>query len=329
MMCHTAVNSIEIKESFKNSDKFNMLSFHIILILSISLNAANASVISKNCVNKNLNETPVEFKNYVTESQRRADPNAYVQAMDALISKGPFKSLLECRDKLKSDNEFDYRLHFLEPSEGTTMSVSRTRPMSGMQSTLMIQLSVNLKSSPQKVFFIYIHELTHVCQAHRWAKLHTNYDLIEALPQSFTNGAGMMAAHPDCPQDSKSSSQIKADYYRHRKFGEVEGFYTMTKAYQHYTELDPSFCHGGKEDKNQNLFEGYLEMEKMIDQGYFSQDIILKYHEDDKNKEEVAPALYNQNSPSLLYPDGVSRPKLNEEMIKLIKDAGMPVIEPL
>jgi hypothetical protein len=298
------------------------------------------SRVAANCASTSSGSSPSAFGTFSTEAQRRADPVSYVQAMDRMISSGPFKSLLDCRDRLKADPQFRYNLRFLRENEDGTMLVRRTRQNEGSGARVSIELLFNLKGSPQKIFFVYIHELTHVCQDYRWADLQAKFDLIELLPQNFMGGMGMMMAPPSnagCEGLQKypdahratSNSEIRADYVRHRKLGEVEAFYAMTRAYQHYTGVDPSFCRDGKEDKNSNMYEGYLEMERMIDQGFFAQDIIVKYHEEDGNKEETASALYDLNSPQRLYPDKVLRPTLNPAMRDLIREAGMPVIEPM
>lgn len=312
----------------------------IAVLIAFQEFAQAESIVSRNCAGQKVGSIPKAFTNFSTESLRRSDAISYVKAMDELITNGPFKHLLDCRDKLKSDSLFSYRLRFLGENESQTMTVRRSLPDGGgMMVQVAIELSINLKSSPQKVFFTYIHELTHVCQAYQWADLQTKYDFVKSLKQiSLTSAGGDPYAHyayvnPKCPTQPKlqpkpSYSEIKADYYRHRKLGEVEAFYNMTKAYQHYSGIDPLFCHGTKDDGNSNMYEGYLDMEKMIDQGYFAQDIIVKYHEEDGNKEETANALFNLKAPQVLYPDKVYRPTLNTAMRNLIEKKGLPIEEP-
>ena len=310
----------------------------VMALVIVQTSAQAESPIETNCAGK-VDSFPQEFANFSTESQRRANPSLYVQTMEKMIRNGPFKQLLDCRDQLQADPQFKYNLRFLGENEGLTMSVKRNRKYEGLSARAAIELSFNLKSSPQRTLFVYIHELTHVCQAYRWADLQAKYDIAESLPKIFSGG--MLMAPPGfnsngCSESSaitnlssaQSRSEVKDNYYRHRKLGEVEAFYNMTKAYEHYTNVDPSFCKNTK-DGGENQDEGYLKMEKMINQGYFAQDIIVNYHEDDKiNKEEIAAALFDLNSPQRMYPDQVSRPALNPSMLDLIKKAGLPVIEP-
>ena len=55
----------------------------------------------------------------------------------------------------------------------------------------------------------------------------------------------------------------------------------------------------------------------------------MKYQEEDSNKSETATALFDSSSPDQLYPVRVLRPTLNRDMLKLTKDLGLPIVEPM
>ncbi len=303
--------------------------FYITIFAHIFAVQAYASI-AENCADTSPGSTPAPFINYASEAQRRGNPETFVQTLDAVIAQSPFNHLLECRDRLRADPGFSYGLHFLGEDEGTMMSVSRRREFQGLSARVSVTLNFNLKASPQKVLFVYLHELTHVCQDHRWAELHRQYDLLQSLPPAFMGGMGVNPYVPRCldeEQVSRPMPEVRADYERHRKLGEVEGFFTMVQAYTHFTSVDPAYCHEGTGD-HPGMMNGYMEMENKINQGFFAQDIIVRYH-GDNDSQEVASALFDLHAPRRLYPDGVIRPTFHPLMRQLVLDGDMPFSEPV
>lgn len=251
--------------------------FILILILfnlpSISTSANPfIDIINKSCLQLPTSAVDTEFSRLLNQIQndfkdqdtRIKNPHEFVAALDEVISHSEFAYLLKCRNAI-AQHGYTYHLNFQNPSDGD-------QSMSVLTNGQNVTLNFNLTKSVQRVLFVYLHEMTHVCQT-----------------------------------AERENSESIGDYVRFSLFGEVEAFYNMQLAYRKFVSISPTLCmaHGTSSDSSKgNLNEAYLDAERKIEQGIFAQSIVSGYMESYKNYEHE---LVDMNSPLLTYSDPVTK----------------------
>lgn len=277
-----------------------------------------AKEIQKNCSSENREQSTLSslletFQDKFKDVEyRNQHPAEMVRALDEIIYQSPFASILKCRDDLIFSNHI-YNITFLNPSdEDQTMSVETLPRASGIS---MVNLGFSTKKSAQNILFVYLHELTHVCQ-------------INTLEEKLTASV-----------NSTEGREAIADFYRYQRFQEVEAFYKMHEAYKFLTAKSPRLC---MEESNlepgedAKLFPSYAEGFEEIDRGTFAQQIILAYHlfEDIEFQGNEKSFLFDLSSPLYTFRaaipgESMTTHSLHPLMKKMIIDnLHIPVIDP-
>lgn len=167
---------------------------------------------------------------------------------------------------------FSYALKFQDPKLGNlSMQVTTEEENNSASRTFKKTLEFNLIKSVQKVIFVYLHELTHICQASEFERIYANYKA-----------------------DPKNTERI-GDVYRQRILGEIEAFYTMNLAYSELVKFSSELCEEEQIQSSQpSISEGYIQSEEDLLNGSFAQTIIFGYKETFKGHEEY---ILDLNSP--------------------------------
>lgn len=192
------------------------------------------------------------IQNFRNLEDRIKNPQAFVDALDEVLLKTKLAPILKCRDKLKAKTGLNYELRFQDPSLGNqAMNFGRIEERSGNGTNLKQILEFNLVKGVGLVIFVYLHELTHVCQAMEMQWLSSLY--------SF----------------SKDENFIR-NYVQMSMLGEIEAFYVMTLAFSELSAQAPGLCH---EPNAYGVTLGtiYQAYEKALLRGHFAQQIVYDY----------------------------------------------------
>lgn len=211
-------------------------------------------------------------REYATKEARIKNPEKFVASIDFIISKTRLAPILMCRDQLNATAGFSYALKFQDPKLGNlSMQVTTEEENNSTGRTFKKTLEFNLIKSVQKVIFVYLHELTHICQAPEFERIYTSYEA-----------------------DPKNTERI-GDVYRQRILGEIEAFYTMNIAYTELVKFSSKLCEEEQIQSSQpSISEGYIQSEEALINGSFAQTIIFGYKETFKGHEEY---ILDLNSP--------------------------------
>lgn len=208
-----------------------------------------------------LNKVQEDFKDQET---RVKNPTAFVAALDNVIAHSEFANIINCRESIKQYG-YTYQISFQDPAQGDqSMSVDTNGNK--------VTLNFNLTKSVQRVLFVYLHEMTHVCQT---------------------------------PERERSASV--GDYVRFSMFGEVEAFFNMQLAYRKFLPLCPRLCqaYGTSSDSPQgHLSEAYIDGERRLERGEFAQSIVNGYMDFYKDYQSE---IVDLSSPMHTYADPITK----------------------
>lgn len=164
---------------------------------------------------------------------RARDPRGFVAALDHVISLSRFAPLLACRAAVSP--RYAYRVSFQPVARGEQdMEVG----VSGRRLTL----SFNLVKSVSRVLFVYIHELTHVCQTRENDRLF----------------------------DEGRRAAIAQGFF----LDEIEAFHMMDLAFVDFSRASHAVC---AEPGDSEFFKVYTDDEADLLGGVFAQRIVEDY----------------------------------------------------
>jgi len=136
---------------------------------------------------------------YANQEARVKDPTGFVAALDNVIAHSDFAGIPQCRDKIRQAG-YTFAMEFQNPADGDqSMAIETIEKKTTMY--------FNLTKSVQRVLFVYLHEMTHVCQV----------------------------------LESDSQSTV-GDTARFSIFGEIEAFLHMNLAYRYFLPMSPRLC---------------------------------------------------------------------------------------
>jgi hypothetical protein len=203
------------------------------------------------------------IRDFSSAETRINSPEKFVAEIDAVLAKTRLAPILKCREQLNNSQGFAYALQFQDPARGNlSMKVTTEKIRVGSTKKLKKILKFNLVKSVEKVLFVYLHELMHVCQAPELEEFYSRYD---ADPQNL---------------------DFKGDVYRQRLLGEIEAYLVMNLAYTELVKYTPSLCVESGSTRRPTISEEYLESENALLNGSFAQTIISAYAETFKGHEE-------------------------------------------
>lgn len=268
-------------------------------ILSISFcSAVQASDIKKYCSPNYLSPDlyPGSHKisklhnQFGSQKQREEAPEKLISLLDGILLSSPFSSIIKCKEQIKSDPNFDFRIKFQDVSEGNqNMAVKTDYLGSGEELITRLNLEFNLVKSAQRVLFVYLHEMVHVCQRYNstakikqqrkksWKKL----SLEEQGTYKKASSEDWGSINASSAERLNSFEHIDGEFSRWSFYGEIEAFYYAQKAYGYFTERSPRFCYDENlKDYNNpkiDLYEVYIRSELKLKSGTFSQVIVQWY----------------------------------------------------
>lgn len=268
---------------------------------------------------------------YSTTRSRTEQPEAFVASIDAAISKSKFAPLLECRNHLAKTPGFSYQLVFQDPSHGDlSMQVrqEKGKVVSGNSITNVI-LYFNLIKTVERVIFVYLHELTHVCQAIDSTNIYNEY---EASKKLFSKDE-LKAIPPEGPTKKSLDGNLDTRYsqldlalkkaFQNNFLNEIKAFYIMQLAYTEFVKASPNLCTNSFESKE--LAESYMASERRLIDGIFAQAIIHHYMRSYSSKEEYL--LVPDSKPIHYNRLDFSMKSLNPDFKQAIKNIGIQVTE--
>ena len=182
---------------------------------------------------------------YNNKYTRIDHPEDFVADLDAVIAKTKFAKVLNCRNIVNNTSGYRYAISFQDHMLGNqSMSVEP----SGRAGDRTITLNFNLVKSVQKVIFVYLHELTHVCQA------------IESDP---------------IERRYQASGASAEEYFQDRLFGEIEAFSTMNLAFSEFSKYSHSICEEpAAQAAGIDIAKYYIGSENNWLNGTFAQSVI-------------------------------------------------------
>lgn len=323
-------------QSLKPTNIFKYLSFAISILLLTTIGCGNTSpannssptpnrivaskatrfglnfepgAIASVCQNPSYSKTEIGdqlnqlIQDFSSKEARIKNPDKFVSAIDAVLSKTNLAPILKCRDQLNRTPGFIYALKFQDPSRGNlSMQVTTEEIGIGSEKKLKKTLEFNLIKSVEKVIFVYLHELTHICQAPEFEIIYSNYEA------------------------DSHNSELVGDIYRQKILGEVEAFLTMNLAYTELVKFTPALCMENGSAKSPTISEGYVDSENSLLDGSFAQTIIFGYADYYKSHEEY---ILDANSSARDYKTAqlaegkFSLKKLNPKMKAKIESLGI------
>ncbi|OQW48823.1 MAG: hypothetical protein A4S09_13575 [Proteobacteria bacterium SG_bin7] len=212
-------------------------------------------IIAKRCLDKNRPQTSSKVgklldqykKDFSTQEMRAKEPANFVERIDAIIAQTKLAPILNCRARLAKTPGFSYELRFQDPALGNqSMQVVTEEVGSGSNRILKKILEFNLTKSAENVIFVYLHEMTHICQAQEFEETYRRFD-----------------ADP-------KNKELLGDIYRAKLFGEIEAFFVMNLAYTELLKDSTAICE--IQEAGENLAKIYGESEDEILGGTFAQN---------------------------------------------------------
>lgn len=226
---------------------------------------------------------------FPTVQARVADPAGYMEALDRVIAASDYAYLLDCRGAAP------YSVVFNDVAAGEgTMSVHPKVSSAGALTG--VEMRFDLVKNVQRGLIVYIHELTHVCQAPELAR--------------------------------RMGRRDEGAVSRWHVFGEIEAYARMAEAFAALVRHSARLCREEGRANPGDLGEVYGEMMDTLAAGTHAQMNVAAMFE--SRPEELAH-WFDLTQPKVRYVDRLGDPfelhRLHPELRALVEGAGIPLRE--
>lgn len=250
---------------------------------------------------------------FIDEDRRAKDPALFVAALDEIIRRSEFAYILDCRERLNKDPKFSYQQRFQDRSLGDqSMAIQptyNTLPDGSLHTA--ITLKFNLTKSVQRVLFVYLHELTHLCQMPEATRLTSNFT------KAYEKGTNF-----------EEADEARGKHIRHRILGEIEAYYIMQLAYTSFVKQSPRLCEEAAPTPDPKFYETYTVSENALVAGTFAQELVRDYTEDDPSRKRFL--VQHSSQPKQYSTPGAptfSLQKLHPDLRRDVEKLGIRVSE--
>ncbi len=278
---------------------------------------------------------------------RIANPRGFVASLDNVIAQSSFASTLKCRENLQKFG-LVYHLRFLEPTLGEGSMYIQSRAVIAISPGVdpeeianpeAVTLYFDLNKSVEKVFFVYLHELTHVCQAPNLEHLYVDFQkalgkLSAEKRAAWKNFESSEFTEDPFPPELKQVDEARGNLARALMYGEIEAFYKMQLAYRDWVPQAPALCYEANQGpRDSPLYMAYVNTETQLSRGFFAQSKLAAYD----TPADIRHYAYATNSPLHRYPKldpepgeekEYSRPSMHPKLKARIEKLGILVREP-
>lgn len=294
---------------------------------------ASTDVLIDTRLGQALNDLQDRFQ---TVESRLAQPEKFVEALDEVIRESDYANILECRDRILKDPRFDFEIKFMDPDDNSSMRVdSKYSRVSTNEVHTRAHLVFDIKNDVQGVLFVYLHELTHLCQGHRLSQLWLDH---KNTQDGLTNKQ-IRALYKLSDVDWKSfdaktqelmsiADKAMGAYNRYVAFMEIEAFTNMALAYDYFLKYSPRLCR--TEPDGDELFSSYQRLFDGLNSGAAPVMFVNgTAHYQDDHFYNVDRYLFDPNAgpKEYLLPSGrlMKANPVHPDLKKMIKDFGIPV----